>query len=280
MFIAAVVNEFIKIAAKPRSYLGLATITVLVGVIELAMYLDGESYVRFVTSGLEQSFDLQGSLLNGHLMAFIVLQLLIIHVPLLVALVTADLISGEAATGTLRMLITRPLSRTALWMAKCIAGALYTLLILVWLGLCALGISMALFGSGDLVVLNSDGILILQQGDILWRFLNGFALAYLALLTVSTLSLTLSGFSSNSLGPMVVTMALIILFTLIGTLDVQVFDPIRPFLFTTHMAAWRSFFEDPLRTNDIAASAVILLVHILVLMGVGIWHFNRKDITI
>jgi hypothetical protein len=46
------------------------------------------------------------------------------------------------------------------------------------------------------------------------------------------------------------------------------------------MAAWRSFFEDPLRTGDISSSALILALHIVVLMGVGMIHFNKKDITV
>jgi ABC-2 type transport system permease protein len=278
MFVKAVLNEFIKIAAKPRSYLGLAAITVLVGVILFAMKVDGLTYISFITAGFEQSLLFEGAILNGNLMAFIVLQMLIIHIPLLVALVTGDLISGEAAMGSLRMLATRPLSRSGILMSKFTAGALYTLLILLWLGVMALALSRMLFGPGDLMVLNSDGLVVLQHHDVLWRFLSGFGIAYLSLLTIATLSITLSCFSDNSIGPIVATMAIIILFTLIGTLDVPVFDGIRPFLFTTHMAAWRSFFEDPVPFQAIAQSAFILLLHMVVLLGVAWYHFTRKDI--
>lgn len=274
----AIQNEFIKIAAKPRSYLGLAAITLLVGVILFAMKVDGRTYISFITAGFEQSLLFEGEILNGNLMAFIVLQMLIIHIPLLVALVTGDLVSGEAAMGTLRMLATRPLSRTQILWSKFIAGALYTLIILLWLGVLALGVSRVLFGPGDLMVLNSSGLVVLGQDDLMWRFLAGFGMAYLALLTIATLSITLSCFSDNSIGPIVITMATIMLFTLIGTLDVPVFDGLRPFLFTTHMAAWRSFFEDPVDYVAIRDSAIILLVHIAVLLGIAQYHFKRKDI--
>ena len=278
MFLQAVYTEFIKIAAKPRSYLGLAAITVLVGVILFAMKIDGLTYISFITSGLEESLLFEGDILNGNLMAFIILQMLIIHIPLLVALVTGDLISGEAAMGSLRMLATRPVTRTQILLGKFTAGALYTLLIVLWLGVMALGASNLLFGPGDLMVLNSDGLVVLQQDDVLWRYLSGFGVAYLALLTIATLSITLSCFSDNSIGPIVTTMAVIILFTIIGTLDVPVFDVIRPYLFTTHMAAWRSFFEDPEPYDAIVESVVILLVHIGVFLSIALFHFNRKDI--
>ena len=278
MFLQATYNEFIKIAAKPRSYLGIAAITLLVGVILFAMKVDGMSYISFVTAGLEQNLLFEGNILNGSFMAFLVLQMLIIHIPLLVALVTGDLISGEAAMGSLRMLATRPISRSQILFSKFLAGALYTLLILLWLAFMALGVSQLLFGPGDLMVLNSDGLIVFAQSDVLWRFLSGFGIAYLALLTIATLSITLSCFSDNSIGPIVATMAIIILFTIIGTLNVPVFDAIRPWLFTTHMAAWRSYFESPVDYTAIGQSAGILLLHILLLLGIALYRFNRKDI--
>ena len=135
-----------------------------------------------------------------------------------------------------------------------------------------------LFGSGDLLVLNSDGLIVLQEKDLTWRFLSGFAVAYLSLVTVATLSLTLSCFSENSIGPIVTTMAIIIIFTIIGALDVPVLHKIQPYLFTTHMVAWRNFFEDPLPIDKIVSSASILFMHIVGLLSIAVYKFNRKDI--
>ncbi|NDE05659.1 MAG: hypothetical protein EB003_13650, partial [Flavobacteriia bacterium] len=207
----SVYNEFIKITAKPRSYLGLLAITVLVGVILFALKVDGQSMIAFVTSSFEQTLSFQGTLLNGNLVAFIVLQMLIIHIPLLVALVTGDLVSGEAASGTIRMLLTKPISRTQLLLSKFIAGAVYTLCLIIWLGILAVIVGKVLFGTGDLMVLNSDGLVIIPESDITWRYVGAFSVAFLALNTVATLSIALSCFSDNSVGPIVATMSIIIL---------------------------------------------------------------------
>jgi ABC-2 type transport system permease protein len=279
MLLKSTHNEFIKIAAKPRSYLGLAAITVLVCVILFALKADGLSFISFFTSSFEQTLSFEGNILNGNLVAFIILQMLIIHIPLLVALVTGDLVSGEAAAGTIRMLATKPVSRTQLLLSKFIAGGAYTFCIVVWLGFLSVVIGKLLFGSGDLLVLNSDGLVIHQQHDINWRYLYGFAVAFLALLTVSSLSICLSCFTDNSIGPIVTTMAIIILFTIIGTLDVRIFDNVKPFLFTTHMASWRSFFEEPVPAYDIIKSILILIAHNVLLLSISIYKFNKKDIT-
>jgi ABC-2 type transport system permease protein len=278
MFWKSTYNEFIKIAAKPRSYIGVAAITLIIGIILFAMQVDGKNFISFVTQPFEQSLSFEGNILNGNLIAFVILQMLIIHVPLLVALVTGDLVSGEGAMGTIRLLLTKPISRTSLLFSKYVAGCAYTLVILLWMGFMALVVGRLLFGTGDLMVLNSDGLIVLQAPDLSWRFAAGFTVAFLSLVMIATLSLTLSCFSENSIGPIVTTMAIIILFTIIGALDVPVLQPLQPYLFTTHMMAWRSFFEDPLPVDKIVNSIIILLVHIILLLSIAVYKFRKKDI--
>jgi ABC-2 type transport system permease protein len=279
MLLKNIYNEFIKILSKPRSYIGIGALTLLILIILFAMKLDGSSFISFVTSSFEQTLSFNGTILNGNLIAFIILQMLIVHIPLLVALVTGDLISGEAAMGTVRMLATKPISRTKIVLSKFIAGAAYTFILTLWLIFLALFVSKFIFGSGDLIVLNSEGLVILKEHDILWRYGLSFIVAYLSLLTVSSVSICLSAFTDNSIGPIVSTMAIIILFTIIGTMDVTVFDYIKPLLFTTHMASWRSFFEDPVPYSKIINSIVILLIHNILLVSIAIFKFNKKDIT-
>ena len=279
MLLKNIYNEFIKILSKPRSYIGIGALTLLILIILFAMKLDGSSFISFVTSSFEQTLSFNGTILNGNLIAFIILQMLIVHIPLLVALVTGDLISGEAAMGTVRMLATKPISRTKIVLSKFIAGAAYTFILTLWLIFLALFVSKFIFGSGDLIVLNSDGLVILKEHDILWRYGLSFIVAYLSLLTVSSVSICLSAFTDNSIGPIVSTMAIIILFTIIGTMDVTVFDYIKPLLFTTNMASWRSFFEDPVTYSKIINSIVILLIHNILLVSIAIFKFNKKDIT-
>ena len=59
-------NEFIKIIAKPRSYIGLGVLTALILVILFAMKADGSSYISFVTASFEQTLSFNGNILNGN----------------------------------------------------------------------------------------------------------------------------------------------------------------------------------------------------------------------
>lgn len=277
MFKIALV-ELAKIAAKPRSFIGFAAIAVIVSLIHFAMYLDGMNYISFITTPLQTTFSLEGRILNGNLVCFIILQTLIIQIPLLVALVTGDLISGEAAMGTIRLVATRPVSRVQLVLGKFIAGAVYVLLLLLFLGVLSLGVGIWLFGPGDLIVLKSEELTIIQGDDTLWRFLAAFGIAFLSLLVVATFSMLLSCFAENSIGPIISTMAVIILFTIIGTMDIPFFDLLKPFLFTTHMVIWRNMFDQPLDIAQIRQSLSILSAHIVVFLGATLFFFRKKDI--
>ena len=58
-------NELVKILAKPRSYIGFGALTLLIGIILLAMKADGKSFISFVTASFEQTLSFNGEILNG-----------------------------------------------------------------------------------------------------------------------------------------------------------------------------------------------------------------------
>ena len=94
--------ELFKVFKRPRTYIAFIAVWAIVSLIQLAIYVDGPKYMDFVLRDVKDSFDVIGNPLNGYFVCFVILQTLLIHVPLLVALVSADMIAGEANMGTLR----------------------------------------------------------------------------------------------------------------------------------------------------------------------------------
>lgn len=289
-FLNIVNIELYKIFRKPRTYIAFGAVAAIVGLIQLGFYADGESYMQFGMQSFTDSFDIQGNIMNGYLMAYIILQLLLVHVPLLVALVAGDMISGEAAQGTLRLLLTKPISRSTLILAKFTASGIYTIALLLWMAVWALGISMLVFGVDDMLILKSDSASQIIASDVMWRYLAAFVFAAVALLTVSALSFFLSLFAENSIGPIMATMSIIIVFTILNTLDLPIFSSLKPFLFTSHMLGWKGFFDVTVNENNeqivgsidniraVLYSAGILLLHIAGFLVASIVIFRRKDI--
>ncbi len=282
--------ELYKIFRRPRTYLSFVAITALIGVIQLGLLVDGKEYTEFVMADFANTFSVDGKILNGYFICYIILQLLLVHVPLLIALIAADMISGEANMGTLRILLTKPQSRTAIVTAKFLAAAIYTLLLLIWIAVLGLFVSMAIFGTDDLFIMKSSYVVIVKESDIFWRYAGAFCFAALAMLTVSSLGFFLSFFAENSIGPIVATMSIIIVFTILSTMNIPIFNIIKPYLFTSHMITWKEFFD--FKVNDanealvgsiqypakIIKSALVLIIHIIGFAAASILLFRKKDI--
>src|SRR5580765_6529728 len=110
--------ELFKIFKRPRTYISFGAVLFLVAIIQFGLKVDGDSYIEFMLRDVSVSLDIEGKVLNGYLVCHIILQLLLIHVPLLITIIAGDLISGEANMGTLRLLLTKPVSRTEVVLAK------------------------------------------------------------------------------------------------------------------------------------------------------------------
>ncbi len=270
--------ELYKTFRKPRSYIGIVAIALIGAVIHLAIGLEGEQYLNLLLEQIQQSLQIHGKIINGNLAGWVILQSLILHLPLLVALVAGDLISGEASAGTLRLLASKPVRRAQIVLAKFFAAAAYTIVLVGWLGVVAVGGGQLAMGQGDLIVLGSDQIFLLPAADVGWRFLLAMVLAGVGLTTVAALALMLSTFANNSLGPIMATMSVVILFTIIGTMEFPLFQQISPWLFTTHMSIWRELFHDPVDAWQIVQSVLFLSLHIIIFVVVTVIAFSRRDI--
>ena len=270
--------ELYKIFKKPRTYIAFGAIAAIIWLIQLAMYADGDTYIQFALQVLRESFQVSGVVLNGYFVCFLILGTLLVHVPLLIALVAGDSIAGEANMGTLRLLLTKPVSRTGVMLSKFAAAVLYTLLLLVFMALLSLVGSLALFGAGDLIIMKSEMIVILDRSDVLWRFAGAFGFAALSMITVAALAFLLSVFAANAIGPIITTMSIVILFTILTTMDIPLFNALKPYLFTNHLLNWKGFFERPVDAGEVLKSALVLLFHILFFVSLAIYSFRRKDV--
>jgi ABC-2 type transport system permease protein len=282
--------ELYKIFRRPRTYISFAAITALICVIQLGLKMDGEAYVDFLMSSLKDTFEFNGKILNGYLVCYVILQLLLIHVPLLISLIAADMISGEANMGTLRLLLTKPVSKTSFMLAKFFASSVYTFMLLLWIAFLALGGSIWLFGTDDLIIQKTSYVVQISQDDVFWRYTGAFCFAFLAMLTVTALAFLLSNFAENSIGPIVATMSIIIVFTILSTMTIPIFQKIQPYLFTTHMVSWKEFFDEQVNDQNVVIhgsiqypqkiidSALVLAGHIVLLVTASIIAFKKKDV--
>ena len=278
--------ELFKIFRKPRTYLAFVIIAAFIVLIQVGLLANGKDWMKFMLGSLDETMTI-----NGYAVCFVVLNLLLVHVPILVALVAGDVVSGEASMGTLRLLAAKPVTRTQIILAKYFATGVYVFAMLLWIAIISLVISMAVFGSNDLIVAKANEIQQIKANDILWRYFCAFGFAFIAMMVVAAISLLLSVISENSIGPIVATVGIIIVCTLISEMEIPIYQKyIKPYLFTTYMLGWKGFFyigstEDNETIKGsiqylpgILKSIAALLVYIVALVSTSIFIFRKKDI--
>ena len=288
--------ELFKISKRPRTYIAFIAIAAIVFIFQFAFKADGQSYMDLMLQSVKDDFTFERvKAINGYFMCYIILNTLLIQVPILVALVAADSISGEANMGTLRLMLSKPISRSQIIIVKFIAATIFTLLLLVWMAITALFLSMFIFGVDDMLIFRVKGdesqILQITKDDVMWRYFAAFGYATVALTVIAALALLLSIFAQNSIGPIIATVCIVIVCTIISNINVPIIDNnVKPFLFTSYLVGWKGFFyiattEDgePIKGSlenwsAIRNSLCILIGHIVGLVTLSILIFKRKDI--
>jgi ABC-2 type transport system permease protein len=197
-----------------------------------------------------------------------------VFLPMAVSVVAGDSIAGEASTGTLRGLLTVPVSRTRLLVTKWVAAAVFTCAAVGTVFLAGLLTGAALFPLGRFTLLSGDTV---SLADGVFRaFLVG-AVVVGSLLGLVTIGVMFSTFTEVPVAAMALTLGFVVV---TGVLDtVPQLHTIHPYLITDH---WLDFGE-LLRLHPRAA----LLAHgvyqqaaYVAIAGSIAWlRFVRGDVT-
>jgi len=278
MLIKLIGNEIIKIFGKIRSLLGFAALAVLMPLIIWGFSKGATGIEQDLTRQLGDSFIIVGSILNGFLVTYITMNFLWIHIPFLLMLVAGDVVAGEGASGTFRIILTRRVSRIKILIAKLIATYIYTIILISFFVIMSLGLGSLWLGIGDLVVFDK-GVLILPQEMVWARFALAFLFASFVMIVVVTLCFMFSSMVNNGIGPIIGAMAIIIIGLAIATIPIDIFKTISPYIFTSYFDIWQKAFFDPIPWADIGKDVMVLSAYTAVFIIVSIIHFIRKDIS-
>jgi len=244
------------------------------------MKLSANEIMFRMMKSLQKDFLIFGNLLNGWFVTAFIMNSLHFHIPFLITLVAGDIVSSESTSGTVRLLLIRPPSRSRIITAKYVASLFYTAAIVLFLAFMCIFLGLVLFGSGDLIMNFAARfrIVFIPEAEIPTRMVLAFAAAIWSMTVVTSIAFLFSTLAENSIGPIIGTMAVVVVFFLLGNFPFDFFRTLSPYLFTTYMTFWQRFLDDPIPWQEIARSALILGLHNIGLFLIAFVAYNRKDI--
>lgn len=270
--------ELYKLVRQPRTWLTFGLMTLLISLINIGMALDGKKMFDMVLQPLSGQFIISGKLINGHLISYLALNMLWVHIPVILVIVTGDLVSGEMEAGTIRLVLCSTRLRWQWLVAKITTAFIYIFVFMLFSGVLMIVPAHLLFGSGDLVVINA-GIQVIEGGQVLSRFSGALLFGTIGMFTFASVSIFFSVLLRNSLAAILTSLGILIISTLLQTFGMGILESWQPLLFTWHMAQWQSLFLIEPNLVSVLQSAGVLIFHTILLLVIAIFRFNRIKIT-
>lgn len=201
--------------------------------------------------------------------------------PIFVAMSAGVQIAGEARSGTLRMICTRPISRASLVMSKFVVTALHALLLLSFFIALNLLVGLVFVGWGNLELYPGPLNLVDAPGKImrdeaLMRFVYAAVSGTWALLVIAALALLCSVIFDSPVQAIVITIAAYLTLYIVGR--VEFFEHLRPYFFTTDMDFWRYVFKPDIPWQSFWHYACVCGAYTAGLLLATVVIFERKDI--
>ena len=271
-------NELIKVLYKRRTYISFILITLLIPVIVYAIEYGAVSLQTKIYGQMEDSFIFIGTIINGYLASYLIIAILITHMPFLSTIIPSEIISGEYSKGTFRIYLTRSVSRSSIFFAKLLVVMLYTSIMMLYFFVYSLAVSYLMLGSGELIVFHR-GILLLGEGDIIWRFFYGLFFSNLVMLSISSLCLLFSSFSKNSVTPIISTISIVFIGSAISFIPIDIFELINPYLFTGYIDIFLLAFYDPIPYDTFLSCFIICFLWSISFITIAYFNFIYRDIT-
>jgi ABC-2 type transport system permease protein len=269
-------NELWKLFAKKRTYIGFGMF--LAAQILITVVFRYSHASRNMVRQLESNGYVAEQFLSNLTIATVMLiPIAYILLPLYTSLVGGDMVAKEAEDGTLRMILSRPISRVRLLVIKWLAGVIFSTLLVLSLGFFGILFSSILFQPG--------GLFVFIPGEVFSVFdassgLKHYILAHLVLVTKAiTVTSCAFMFSCFNVKPAAATiLAVSFVFVNFILMQIPAFSDLRPWFVTYHLNLWQNMFAQPIPWWRVGESFSILCAFNLTFLIVGCTAFQVRDI--
>ncbi|MDX6358801.1 MAG: type transport system permease protein [Nocardioidaceae bacterium] len=212
---------------------------------------------------------------NGLFVALAALTIEIgLFLPLAVSVIAGDSVAGEANIGTLRYLLTTPVTRLRLLLVKLAAITIGAFIATFTVAVVGITMGLALFGGGSMTLLSGTQI---GFGEGLLRV--ALAAAYLAcgLAALGAVGLFISTLTEQPIGA---TIATVIFSSACFILDsIPQVGWLHPYLLTHHWLDFGDLFRAPIEWTNVLAGLYLAAAYVIVFFAAAWARFSGKDVT-
>lgn len=272
--------ENAKLLRKPRTYIG--PVALLLILVIMLIGLKNSNGFNYLEKSMGNEFIIAGKIINAGFMARYLLDGIFFFIlPLSVCTICGDLLASESADGTLRMVLSRPISRLSLITTKYIICVITCIGMTLGIGLIAYLLGAIFLGRGNLFTIPSirtNGIWVLNEQTAIVRLIAAYTLTAMGMLAIGSISFMISTFLSSSNGAIFGAMGFLMISAILG--EIEYFSALRPYLLTTYLGNWKDFFGRSLDIELFIKSIGVMLLYSAISFAIGAIIFKRRDVLV
>lgn len=268
--------EIFKMFKQSKTYYALASLFMIEAVILFSAYFQGKNILDLLLDNLKKTFFFEGTLLNGNLLVYLILNTLWFHLPLILMIIVSGTLTTEYKDRTIQTTLLQPILKWKFILSKYIVVIGFTLMVVLFLAITSFILSYSLFGKGDLIVyLNT--LNFFESNDAFIRLQYAFVSGALSMVFFSVASLTIAVIFKDATKTWIIAAFFLILSNLLLKVDFgnTYFNQL---FFAKLNDTWQNFFNYTIDWNIIYFNSALLITYTLLFMGIGIYLFHKKDI--
>ena len=279
MFLLQLRNELWKLFGKKRTYIGF-------GMFLLAQnaMLFGFHFAKGWRGYYERSLVGNGYPVEEYISALTIALIMLIPqivllMPLYTGLVGGDLVAKEAEDGTLRMILCRPISRWRLLLVKWSAGVVFSIVLVLALGVMALLFARMWFPWGGMFVLFPEPehiFAVLSAGAGLKLYAASHLFLALNAATMMTLAFMFGCFNMKPAAATILSISFLLLNLVLES--IPALADYRPYLLLHHFRSWMMVYAQPVDWPRIFTALSVLAGFNVTCLVIGGTAFHLRDI--
>jgi len=276
MFYLHLRNELWKLFGKKRTYIGFGAFLLAQNAMLLVFRL-----TRW-RAEMERMLAGNGYLAQEYVSALTVAMVMLIPqvallMPLYTSLVGGDLVAKESEDGTLRMILSRPISRFQLLFVKWLAGVVFCAVLVLALGATALGFARLWFPWRGMFVFAPGTVFnVLSAADGLKFYLLSHVFMTLNASVVLGLAFMFSCFNMKPAAATILSLTFMFLNLVME--GIPFFQQYQHWLLTHYCRVWILVYEQPTPWDAVAQALCVLLAFNLTTFLIGAAAFQARDI--
>ncbi|MDD2706453.1 MAG: ABC transporter permease subunit [Verrucomicrobiae bacterium] len=277
MFWRQLCNELLKLFARKRTYIGFAAFPFIQILILFLLRLPKaqKAFSNVLAGGGYELKEYYSGLTMGVLLIIFTFALLGV---LYLALVSGDIVAKESEEGSLRLILSRPISRIRLMAIKWLACLVYGVTLVFFIGFTSLLAGVIYRGGlGNLFVYSPPEHLfaVFDTREGLWRFCCSVAVLAAGYQVVVSLGFMFSCFNMKPAAATILTLS--VMFMDFVLRNIPFFSAFQSWFIAHHAVAYIRIFNEVIPWWNIAESLLYLWAINLSLWIVGSAAFCSRD---